>query len=448
MSEENNETLVSEKEQNFEGQQIKVAMTQKPGCQVMVEVEVSPEATKAAHSKAIKKINKEVSLPGFRKGKAPERLIVSNYGKYIDQEWRELVLSSSFHDAMSLTKVYPLGERSIKKSQIEDLSLEDGAKVTFEYESEPQIPELNFEEMKMEPAKPAEVTEEDVEQRLLELKERHTTWKSIEEDRPAEENDSVELDIFSIDEEPAKELCKDTRFKVSEDEMGGWLRKLVIGMKKGDAVEGVSELDESADESVRENFKPTQCKVVLKGIVEEEKIELDDEFAKKMKLQDMDELRQKIREQLEEEAKKKALEDNRKKVQEIILDNVHYDVPASMLENERKARIRERIKQLKDAGESDEDIAAKESQIESEVAVESDKALRMFFLTRHLSGKYDLKVSDEELKMAVMRYQIYNQMMQVSEDDEELKEVQSQMHMNLLIEKVEDFVIAKISVAD
>lgn len=104
---------MTESKQEFSNDNLKITMERKPGCSISLDVTISPQATEASYRKAIKLVNKEVSLPGFRKGKAPEAMIVQHYAKYVDQEWKDLIVKTSFKDTLDLTKTYPINENTI-----------------------------------------------------------------------------------------------------------------------------------------------------------------------------------------------------------------------------------------------------------------------------------------------------------------------------------------------
>ena len=58
---------------------VTVTITKKPHCEIKFDIKVNPRPVAAAYQKALKNINKEVNIPGFRKGKAPEKLISEKY---------------------------------------------------------------------------------------------------------------------------------------------------------------------------------------------------------------------------------------------------------------------------------------------------------------------------------------------------------------------------------
>lgn len=72
--------------QSFQNENISMTLTREPFCRVHLDVIVTPKAVKASHHQAMRNINKEVSVPGFRKGKAPESMVLKNFGSHVEKE--------------------------------------------------------------------------------------------------------------------------------------------------------------------------------------------------------------------------------------------------------------------------------------------------------------------------------------------------------------------------
>jgi trigger factor len=129
--------------QKFQGEHVKATITKNPGCKVHLEVEVDATAVGASYAKALHLVKKEVSIPGFRKGKVPDDVVIKNFASAIDREWRDLTARAAFHDGLALVKCNPLSQNAVQKVVTKKISKE-GAEIHFDYESEPVIPTLDF----------------------------------------------------------------------------------------------------------------------------------------------------------------------------------------------------------------------------------------------------------------------------------------------------------------
>ena len=107
-------------------------------------MEVTPQAAAHTYKQAVKSINKGVSLPGFRKGKAPEKLIAEHYPKQLSQEWADLVVHLAYKESIDLSGLHPLNAKSVKKPILNECSQEKGAQVQIEFERAPEIPDVDI----------------------------------------------------------------------------------------------------------------------------------------------------------------------------------------------------------------------------------------------------------------------------------------------------------------
>lgn len=120
-----------------------ITLVKSPGCQVHIEATVTALATQAGYEKAFKNVKKEVSIPGFRKGKAPDNVVLQNFASQIDREWRTIVLRTAFNESLQLCKLKPFSDNSVKRAEVKKCSKEEGSLCVFDFESEPEVPDVD-----------------------------------------------------------------------------------------------------------------------------------------------------------------------------------------------------------------------------------------------------------------------------------------------------------------
>lgn len=375
--------------QEFKSNHLVAQMEKLPNCTLRFRVQVEPEKVKELKSKAAKSVNKEVSVPGFRPGKAPEGLIESKYGKFIDQEFRQKGSEEIVNEVINLSKYYPL-----KRSEgvvLEKFESNDaGAEVVFQFETFPEVPDVKVEGLKLDIPKLEEVKPADIERTLKEIQLYHAKWEEIH-DRPVQENDFVVIDIDVIEDSPFK-AYESSRFHVIPTGMPEWARKLVLGHKVGESVEGMSEKDENSGE----DFVPRKCRITITHIQTAELPELNDELAKKAGVQTVEELRVNIGKQIEREKKRGQEAFLRDQVRQFLIENYPFDLPATDLKNleaDCKQLIERDKKNFKTA---DELKSYKERLYENAKGV-----VRLAYLIPHLANQ--LRVPTPEDKEANSR---------------------------------------------
>lgn len=424
----------------FENESFLVEADEEKGCRLNLTIQVKPQSTQKAYKKAIKEVNKQISVPGFRKGHAPDATVISRYSSHIEQEWKDILVNDAYRAALELTQIYPINRESIERPKIERCSKEEGALVKLAYEHYPVTPSVDFKKLSIPHFDKEPVSEQKVQELIEEIRRSNATFDDVS-GRVAQEGDFVDVSIESLDEEPPKPIVKDRRFEVSDKRMASWLKKLLLGKSPGDVAEGMSEVDDQADESIRQKFKPTKIRLTVHAIKKIQLPELDDELAKKVGATSVSDLMEKINFNLEKEAR----DEHRKKqihaLEDALLKAYPFDIPVSLAESEREARIKERIEELKNQDVPDSEIKKHEKQIEAEVAQEVDAALRLHFLNKQIAKQGNISLTNQELNDELVR-----QMYQYGKDleSEKSQELISKMAQVLLQRKTKEYALEQV----
>lgn len=435
---------MAEEKHSFQGENVQVAVEREPGCKVLFTITVTADQTKQLYKQAVKSISKEVSLPGFRKGKAPEKLIISHYTQHVDREWRDKVLNWAFSEAIKLTNIQPFHENVVQKPEVKSLSVEEGAEFSIRFESNPELPEVEWKSIEISRPDKLEVKEEDVEKRVEELRYYHTDWQDIT-DRAAQEGDFVDIDIDAL-ETPSYNICSDTRFELVDGKVPPWLRSLVVGLKPGETAEGMSEPDPARTDK-EEEFKPTNCRVTLKAIKEARLPDINDELAKKAGVDTVEQLRERIKESLDREAELSVQEKLRKQLEDKILELAPTELPLSVLEAEKSIRMKNMQQALTDAPGSDEELREEVARLEEKARSEAERFLRLFYLTRPIVDEHKIEVYQQELMK-----ELTHQMNAVPKEEcgidveMEADSLRFKLYALITIRKAEDALLEKVQI--
>lgn len=399
---------MSDQQLEIKNDVISAKVNKLPGCQLKLDVFVTPKGVNNAYAKAIKVVSKEVSLPGFRKGKAPESFIVQHYDKHIQREWRDLVLNDAFQNILQLLKMYPFRQESIKCSDFKNISRENGAEFTVEFEVSPQVPEVKINELKFEKVERNPVTQQNIEETVNYLRRYYAEQHVV--DRPVVEGDFVVLDIDNLDKDPVENLCRDTPFEVVHGRMADWMIKLLVGLKVNEQIEGVSQkesqhqhTDQCADEGCtadqdEDEFEPTRCLFTVKEIKELKLPEFNDEFVKKLGVADVQTFMKQLEKDLERQADAERLKQIGDQVEDVICNSYHFELPASLLNDEKKSQVAHEVFRLKrEEHLSDEAIKERMPEIEAKAVKNLEKAYRWIFLVGQIAKQYRINVTQEEL---------------------------------------------------
>lgn len=415
-----------------------ISVTRKPGCMVYAEMEVSPAAAQAAYSKALKTINKEVSIPGFRKGKAPESLIKDRFQKQIEVEWRDVVLNTAFKEYLNETSMYPHrqggGESSFKRAEVHDLSLDKGAKVILEYEAQVEVPtvdpaSLEITEIELDP-----VTEGDIDLMIRQIQLSHAEWTDVE-GRPVQEGDFVDISIIA-QENPPREVAQSARLEIAPGRSGQWIQRLVLDRNVGETVEGTSELEDGHVDP--KDFKPVLCSITINKIMTGAIPPLDDELAKKLKLSSIEDLRPRVLAELQQRAADLRQNRLRSQVETQLLEKYVFDIPVSIIKENYNNLMAQRLPSLKNI-EDKQKRQEMVKEMEESTWLGLERSYRLSFLIQALAETNIVQLQEQDIQNELMRMLAASpQMMQkfYSMDSESRQRL---LYSNVMTSKVLDY---------
>lgn len=391
----------------LKNEHLSVKVERHPGCIVKLEIEVSPIAARAAYDKAFKNIKREVSIPGFRKGKAPDEIINRNFKKAIQDEWENVLVRTSVNDSLELTQITPNGQEGFKKIQVKKASLEEPSLVVAELESRPEIPDVDFASFKLDIPAEKRSFDEELKMAMHNVQLQHATWKELN-DKAVEEGDYVLLDIESADN-PEDKYCSDGRFHVEKGTMAGWLHNLLIGKNTGEVFEGLSNPAETETESQ----EAMRCRVTLKGIQAAELPAWDDELATLCKCADAEELKRNVTKQLENFLLHKKQETLSNQVREQMLSRYAFDMPA----------VNRNLPFLT-----------------------NDKHL-LWLLCSKIAREHNINVTESEMSAATMQFYYANARAgtDIEEYTKDPQLMQTMIYVELMTQKVLNFIAGKVA---
>jgi trigger factor len=386
---------------NFENENISVNVTVRPGCHVKFECTAKAPFVKQAYQEGLNRVRKEVSIPGFRKGKAPDSILVKNYNKAVDGEWKDALLNAAFNQSIVLSSRSPLkaATRSIKSSIKSVTDTSTDAHLEFEFESVPVAPSIDISLINFNPIDAKAVTDEDVNEKIDQARLSLAQWEDIT-DRVAAADDFVRLDLEEIKDGQAHQDFTNERFQITPKKMSPWLRELVIGLKVGQSKEGLSQPDEALDldEESKKQFKPALFKVTLKAIEKPNTPSLDEEFAKRVGVTTVEEVKNAIRKQLERMYLQEKYEKEIKQLEETLTSIYSFDLPYTLVKKDSDTAVKDHLSKL-----SPEEIESKRVSIEENAKKSAIKHLTLYYLMCQFNDDNKIRVTNDDLNREVSK---------------------------------------------
>ncbi|MEW6978314.1 trigger factor [Bacillus pumilus] len=371
------------------------------GNEGVLTVEVDAETFNKALDDAFKKVVKQVSIPGFRKGKVPRGLFEQRFGvESLYQDALDILLPVEYPKAIDEAGIEPVDRPEIDVEKIEKgESLIFTAKVTVK----PEVKLGDYKGLNVE-KDDTTVTDEDVQEELKALQNRQAELV-VKEEGAIENGDTVVLDFEGFVDGEAFE--------------GGKAENYSLEIGSGSFIPGFEEqlvgLEAGAEKDVEVTFpeeyhaedlagKPAVFKVKIHEIKAKELPALDDEFAKDVdeEVETLAELTEKTKKRLEEAKENEAEGKLREELVAKTSENAEVDVPQAMVDTELDRMMKEFEQRLQMQGMnlelyfqfSGQDEDALKEQMKEDAA----KRVKSNLTLEAIAAAEDLQVSDEEVE--------------------------------------------------
>ncbi|MEU6402302.1 trigger factor [Streptomyces sp. NPDC046985] len=368
---------------------------------VRLTVEVPFEELKDSLDAAYKKINQQVTVKGFRKGKIPARVIDQRFGRgAVLEEAVNEALPRFYTDAVNEAELNPLGQ-----PEVDITELKDGETLNFtaEVDIRPaiEIPDYSGIEVEVDAI---EVTDEDVDKAVEQLRERFASTAPVE--RAAADGDVVTIDLEAkVDGEVLEDgIASGVSYTIGSGELLDGVDEAVTGLEAGGEATFASEL-KGGSAAGRE----AEVTVKVTEVAARELPELDDDFAQlASEFDTLEELRADSRKRLQDMKQFDQATQAQERVLEKLLELVEVPVPDKLLEDEintRKHNLEHhQLGQMGLTLDKYLEIQGKTAEeFDAETREAAVKGIKTQFVLDELVNKEQLNVNQEELTEHLMR---------------------------------------------
>lgn len=316
---------------------------------VVLTIEVPAEELDKGIKAACKSLANRVNIPGFRKGKAPRRILEMNIGKEaILDEAFDRVAQKAFDEALKQENLDP-----VDRPQVDIVTLEEGKDVVFKATITP-VPEVTLGEYKgLKVAKDAvEVKDEQVEEQVKNILNHHAKMVDAEEGATVANDDFITLDFKGeVDGVAfAGGEGKDYPLQIGSHSFIDTFEDQLVGLKVGEEKDvNVTFPEEYHAKDLAGKAAVFHCKI--NSIKHKEMPELTDEFIKaSTSYESIEDMKAKLRENIEKNAQREADTKRRNEILKQATDNITVDIPEVMVENRVSNMIQELSVNLENQG--------------------------------------------------------------------------------------------------
>ncbi|WP_125116142.1 trigger factor [Agathobaculum sp. Marseille-P7918] len=299
---------------------------------IALTIEITKAEFEAAKDKAFKKTGKNITVPGFRKGHAPRKMIEKLYGEGVFfEEAFNIIYPEAMEMAVEKSGIKPVGRADV---DLGDPAEEGGLTIIAKVPVEPEVELGEYKGIEVE-KETVKVLAADVKAELNRLAQRNARTETV--DRKAKKNDTVDIDFEGFVDGVAFEGGKAENYSLtlgSGSFIPGFEDQL-IGCKAGDEKDVVVTFPE--DYHAKELAgKEAVFKCKVHKVEETILPEMDDEFAKDVSetCETLDDLKKEISDRLKKERQEAADHAFEEKVLDAVIANMKADIPQAMIESQ------------------------------------------------------------------------------------------------------------------
>lgn len=348
-------------------------------------VEIPAELIEERITDRLKQYGRSVKIPGFRPGKAPLSLLNRKFGKDAETDVLERVIPEYYFKAIQDEKVVP-----VSPPQFEDYNFKRNTpfKMTFTVEIRPEIMDLTYEGIEVTDEE-IDVTEEEIENTLDRLRIEKSSYEKVDDE--IKEDDLVVVDYRIVEED---QEVKDQFIKVGSDMLPQDISDALLGKKVDDTF--------SVKTTFPEDFPNDNLKgktLTLEGTIKESKrlreAELNEEFAKDLGFDTVEDLRKQVEESIIKAKKELVVNRQKGEIIKHLIETHDFEIPEGLLKNEIS---------LIENEEKRKNPEVDLEKMKDEITERATKAVKLNLLLDTIAEKENVQVSDEELRGKILEY--------------------------------------------
>ncbi|HEX8551843.1 MAG TPA: trigger factor [Abditibacteriaceae bacterium] len=368
-----------------------------------ITIEVAPEAVKATRERVIKELSKRVKVPGFRPGHVPVAIVRRNVGdEAISQNVSDELVPQAYQAALEKEGLVPL-----ERAEVDTLTFDsfDGEK-PLQFTARVVLrPEITLGELKgLTVTYPTvDVTDEDVEKGLEELRGQRAEMKDVE-DRGAQNGDiiSAELNVF-MDGKPHSDEPSNLRgFILGESGFVPSIDEHLVDAKVGEERRFTVKYEDDFKDADLAG-KEAEFAVTISGIKERILPELDEEFVKTLGMDSVEAVRARMKQAITEGRTREAIEAVRTDLVDAAVESANFEAPSKTMHERAHQRLHNAEAELQQRGATLDDylqsIGKTRDEFSDDVHAEAEKELKQELVLDEIARREELAADNREIEM-------------------------------------------------
>jgi trigger factor len=361
-----------------------------------LHVEIPAQRVQAELDKKYSDLAKQVRIKGFRPGKVPRQILKSYYGKNIENEVSHQFVQDTYPEALKQAQLKPLAE-----AELEDVRFEDSGTLVYDatVEVRPPFSVADYRGMELQ-RRAVEINDEQLQQELELVRDRHAQLKTPESDRPIREKDFAVVDLTPFLEGKVFDKGKavDYMLEVGKKSLHPDFDEHLLGHKAGEVLGFDLDYPDNSP-TIEVAGKRVHMEVVIKEVKEKILPDLDDDFAKEVgDFDNLEALRGDIRNRLEKRENSKLEMEMREVILGRLMEKAPLELPQKALEREVDQLLDQFRYQFQSQGLKVDPGAFNTPEIRGEYRAQAEKNLRSRLILEQIAEQEQMSLGEDELE--------------------------------------------------
>jgi len=409
MTEENVNPVIENEEQVNEETVTKVTLNitveieTLSACERKIVITVPPEEIDRYFSKEFDEIIENANVPGFRKGRAPKKLVAKRYKKMVQDRVKSMLVADSIEQLHGRNDITPIGEPNF---DFDAVLLPESGPMVFEFRLEvrPEFELPNWEGLQIE--KPVrDFTSDDVDRALDRLLTEH--GQLVPKKEAAESGDYIVTKLTFIHEGKELSTANEETIRIRPTLMfhDGSIEQfdtLMVGVNAGDLREADAKLSQDAMKPEYRGAMVT-AKFEILDVKKLQLPELTPVFLKQLgNFDSVGELKDAVRDALERQLDYEQRRRTRQQVTDLLTVSATWELPPTLLESQSRRELQRAVMELQRSGYTDEEIKPQINYLRQNSRTGTAQALKEHFILEKIAEIESIDASDVDYDTEIM----------------------------------------------
>ena len=368
-------------------------------CKKLLKIEIPKVRIEDEWQKQLNEVSRMAKLPGFRKGKAPRKLLEKTFSDRIIEDVKRAVVSESYQQALEGNKLSPIGDPNVG-----DIDLELGKPLKFEITLEvlPTFELGEYKGMQLK-KKPVSITDEDIDKALNAISRQRTQLTVVNKGKVKDEDYiicdcevGINGETIWNDEELEVMVSGSSVASINVPD----LKDNLVGAKSGDKLTMDVELGDNFSVEQYRN-KSARMEISIKEIKRPASPGINDELAKQVGYDTLDELREFVSKRLEVEKKNQVEGEMHEQIYSKLIEMADFDLPGDMIAHQSSERLHRYQMELINKGTPMEEMEKNIDDLKNASEESVVKDFKMSLVIDRIAEKEKIFVTENDINQRI-----------------------------------------------